>query len=85
MFRLEEANLYYTAATGVHNNQYMDVLKLPHLGMLQYLLRQTGYPWDADVINLRAALVGIMTPSVWSKISSAVVQLCSVMKNERLL
>jgi hypothetical protein len=50
----------------------MDVLKLPHLGMLQYLLRQTGYPWDADVINLRAALVGITTPSVWSKISSAV-------------
>jgi hypothetical protein len=47
-------------------------LKLPHLGMLQYLLRQTGYPWDADVINLRAALVGITTPSVWSEISSAV-------------
>lgn len=71
IFRLEEANLYYTAATGVHNDQHMDVLKLPHIGMLQYLLRQTGYPWDADVINLRAALVGITTPSVWSKISSA--------------
>jgi hypothetical protein len=69
---LEEANLYYTASTGVHNNQHMAVLKLPHLGMRQYLLRQTGYPWDADVINLRAALVGITTPSVWSNISSEV-------------
>ncbi|KAJ9303267.1 hypothetical protein DTO271G3_641 [Paecilomyces variotii] len=72
IFRLEEANLYYTAATGIHNDKHMDVLKLPHLGMRQYLLRQTGYPWDADVINLRAALVGITTPSVWSSISSAV-------------
>ncbi|KAJ5927863.1 kinase-like domain-containing protein [Penicillium verhagenii] len=71
IFRLEEANLFYTAATGIHNDQHMTVLKLPYLGMLQYLLRQTGYPWDADVINLRAALVGITTPSVWSKISSA--------------
>lgn len=71
IFRLEEANLYYTAATGVHNEEHMNVLKIPHLGMQQYLLRQTGYPWDADVINLRAALVGITTPSVWSKISSA--------------
>ncbi|KAB8264121.1 kinase-like domain-containing protein [Aspergillus pseudonomiae] len=71
-FRLEEANLYYTAATGVHNDEHMRVLKTPYLGMQQYLLRQTGYPWDADVINLRTALVGITTPSVWSKISSAV-------------
>ncbi|GAB1197527.1 hypothetical protein APSETT444_006823 [Aspergillus pseudonomiae] len=72
VFRLEEANLYYTAATGVHNDEHMRVLKTPYLGMQQYLLRQTGYPWDADVINLRTALVGITTPSVWSKISSAV-------------
>ncbi|KAE8130873.1 kinase-like domain-containing protein [Aspergillus pseudotamarii] len=72
IFRLEEANLYYTAATGVHNDKHMDVLKAPHLGMQQYLIHQTGYPWDADIINLRAALVGITTLSVWSKISSAV-------------
>ena len=71
-FRLEEANLYYTAATGVYNDKHIDMLKTPYLGMRQYLLRQTGYPWDADVINLRAALVGITTPSVWSSISSAV-------------
>ena len=71
-FCLEEANLYYTAVTGVHNDKHMDVLKLPHLRMWQYLICQTGYPWDADVINLCAALVGITTPSVWSSISSAV-------------
>ncbi|KAJ5135715.1 Mitochondria protein Fmp29 [Penicillium bovifimosum] len=71
VFRLEEANLYYTAATGVHSDKHMDSLRLPYLAMRQYLLRQTGYPWDADVINLRAALVGITTPSVWRGISSA--------------
>jgi hypothetical protein len=52
------------------NSKHMDVLRRPYLGMQQYLLKQTGYPWDADVINLRAALVGITTPSVWSKIFS---------------
>ncbi|KAJ0417875.1 kinase-like domain-containing protein [Aspergillus carlsbadensis] len=71
LFRLKEANLYYTAATGIHNEQHMDILKIPYLDMRQYLLKQTRYPWDADLINLRAALVGITTPAVWSKISSA--------------
>ena len=50
-FRLKEANLYYTAATGLHNDEHMNTLKIPHLAMQQYLIRQTGYPWDADVIN----------------------------------
>ena len=68
--RLEEANLFYIAATGVYNDEHMDLLKLPHLAMRQYLIRQIGYPWDADTINLRAALVGITTPSVWNSISS---------------
>jgi hypothetical protein len=33
IFRLEEANLYYTAATGVQNERHMDILKSPYLGM----------------------------------------------------
>ena len=69
-FRLKEANLYYTAATGIHNEKHMSALRIPHLGMRQYLIQQTAYPWDADVINLRAALVGITNAAVWSKISS---------------
>jgi hypothetical protein len=69
-FRLEEANLYYTAATGIHNDQHLKALRIPHLGMWQYLIQQTGYPWDADVINLRAALVGVTSANVWSGISS---------------
>ena len=32
-FRLEEANLYYIAVTGVHNNKHMDMLKLLYLGI----------------------------------------------------
>lgn len=68
--RLDEANLYYTAATGVYNEEHMKALKIPHLGMRQYLTQQTVYPWDADVINLRAALVGVTTPNIWNSISS---------------
>ncbi|CAI7592417.1 unnamed protein product [Penicillium viridicatum] len=48
VFRLEEANLYYTAATGVYNEEHMDLLRLPYLGMRRYLLRRAGCPWDAD-------------------------------------
>lgn len=70
-FRLDEANLYYTAATGVYNDEHMKALRLPYRSMRQYLIQQTGYPWDADVINLRAALVGITTPYVWHGISSS--------------
>jgi hypothetical protein len=69
-FRLDEANLYYTAATGIHNDEHMNALKIPHLGMRQYLVQQTGYPWDGDLINLRAALIGITSARVWSDISS---------------
>ncbi|GKZ60332.1 hypothetical protein AnigIFM49718_006674 [Aspergillus niger] len=45
-------------------------LKIPYLGMRHYLYQQTGYPWDGDVINLRAALVGITTSHIWSNITS---------------
>lgn len=69
-FRLEEANLYYTAATGLYNEDEMRVLKLPCLGLRQYLIQQTSYPWDVDLINLRAALVGVTNPRVWGSISS---------------
>ncbi|RJE20836.1 Phosphotransferase enzyme family [Aspergillus sclerotialis] len=69
-FRLDETNLYYTAATGLYSEEQMKALKIPHLGMRQYLMQQTVYPWDADVINLRAALVGVTTSSIWSSISS---------------
>ncbi|OJZ84425.1 hypothetical protein ASPFODRAFT_34687 [Aspergillus luchuensis CBS 106.47] len=69
-FRSEEANLYYTAATGLYNGNHRSALKIPHLGMRQYLHQQAGYLWDGDVINLRAALVGITTPQVWDAITS---------------
>lgn len=69
-FRSEEANLYYTSATGLYNGNHWGALKIPHLGMRQYLHQQTGYPWDGDVINLRAALVGITTPQIWNAITS---------------
>lgn len=70
VFRSKEANLYYTAATGLYNGKHWSALKIPHLGMRQYLHQQTGYPWDGDVINLRAALVRITTPHVWNAITS---------------
>lgn len=69
-FRLEQANLYYTATTGIYNDAHMEALKTPHLGMRQYLFQQTGYPWDADLINLQAALAGITSAAAWNHISS---------------
>jgi hypothetical protein len=67
-FRLEEVSLYYTAATGLENPEHLEALRLPNLGMLQYLIVQTSFPWDADLINLRAALVGIT--NAWDDIST---------------
>lgn len=68
-FRLEEANLYYTAATGLNNEQHLQALRLPGLGVRQYLVSQAGFPWDADFVNLKAALVSISQE--WEKLSSA--------------
>ncbi|KAL4798332.1 kinase-like domain-containing protein [Aspergillus venezuelensis] len=52
------------------NQAKANALRMPHRGMRQYLFQQTGYPWDGDVVNLRAALIGITTPHIWSAISS---------------
>ncbi|PWY86556.1 hypothetical protein BO94DRAFT_557014 [Aspergillus sclerotioniger CBS 115572] len=67
---MNQANSYYTATTGIYNDIHMNALRIPHLGMRRYLYQQTGYPWDADIINLRAALIGITTPHIWDAISS---------------
>ncbi|KAK2732329.1 hypothetical protein FQN57_002945 [Myotisia sp. PD_48] len=66
-FRLEEINLYYTAATGIHNKLHTSALRIPYRAMRHYLFQKTENPWDADLINLRMALVGIT--KVWSLIS----------------
>lgn len=68
-FRLEEANLYYTAATGLNNASHLQALRLRGLGVRQYLVSQAGFPWDADFVNLKAALVGISQG--WEEFSSA--------------
>ncbi|PGH16763.1 hypothetical protein AJ80_05078 [Polytolypa hystricis UAMH7299] len=68
-FQLEEANLYFMAATGMHNNEHIKVLRIPHNPMRKYLIQQTGYPWDGDIISLRAALVGITSAKFWGSIS----------------
>ena len=55
----EQANLYYTAATGLKCERHMRALRLPYLEMRQYLIKQAGMPWDGDLVNLRAALIGV--------------------------
>lgn len=55
----QQANLYYTAATGLKCARHMRALRLPYLSMRQYLIQQAGMPWDGDLVNLRAALIGI--------------------------
>ena len=55
----KQTNLYYTAATGLKCERHMRALRLPYLYMRQYLIKQAGMPWDGDLVNLRAALIGI--------------------------
>jgi len=55
----KQANLYYTAATGLKCERHMRALRLPYLNMRQYLIKQAGMPWDGDLVNLRAALIGV--------------------------
>lgn len=55
----EQTNLYYTAATGLKCERHMRALQLPYLDMRQYLIKQAGMPWDGDLVNLRAALIGV--------------------------
>ena len=55
----EQANLYYIATTGLTCERHMRALRLPYLEMRQYLIKQAGMPWDGDLVNLRAALVGV--------------------------
>ena len=55
----EQTNLYYTAATGLKCERHLRALKLPYLEMRQYLIRQAGMPWDGDLVNLQAALIGV--------------------------
>ncbi|KAL2051196.1 hypothetical protein ABVK25_008443 [Lepraria finkii] len=54
-----QANLYYTAATGLKCERHMRALRLPYLEMRQCLIKQASMPWDGDLVNLRAALIGV--------------------------
>lgn len=67
-FRLEQASLYYTAATVLRNDTHLKAFRQPNIGVRQYLISQSGFPWDADFINLKASLVGITKR--WPDISS---------------
>lgn len=44
------------------------VLRLRNLGLRQYLITQTGFPWAAYLINLRAAPIGVT--NAWDEIST---------------
>ena len=37
----------------------MRALRLPYVDMRQYLIEQAGMPWDGDLVNLPAALIGV--------------------------
>lgn len=60
-YKHELVSLSYMAATGVKNKRHLRALRVPYAEMRQYLIKQAGIPWDGDLINLRAALVGVYT------------------------
>jgi hypothetical protein len=53
----------------VGNDAHLKVLRYPNIGIRQYLISQTGFPWDADFINRKASLVGIT--QIWGEVSPA--------------
>ena len=63
----KQTNLYYTLATGLKCERHFKALRLPHLNMRQYLIKQAGMPWDGDLVNLRAALIGV--DSKWNDLA----------------
>lgn len=65
---LKLANLHWATATGLYNQTHLKALQIPGLSFKQYLLTQSAYPWDADLINLRRCLVEFYQN--WSEMSS---------------
>ncbi|KAI9742955.1 MAG: hypothetical protein M1835_002988 [Candelina submexicana] len=55
----EQANLYYTAATGLMCKRHLRALRLPHLAIRQDLIRKAGMPWNGDLVALRRTLVEV--------------------------
>ncbi|KAI9699639.1 MAG: hypothetical protein M1836_002673 [Candelina mexicana] len=55
----EQANLYYTAATGLKCKRHLRALRLPHLAIRQDLIRKAGMPWNGDLVALRRTLVEV--------------------------
>ena len=54
-----KASRYYLAAIGLSSKLHWRALSLPYIGMLHYLVRQAGLPWDGDLVNFRMALLGL--------------------------
>ncbi|KAK2771974.1 hypothetical protein FQN53_004833 [Emmonsiellopsis sp. PD_33] len=75
-YRLEQTNLCYAAFTGQENDLHFKALQHPNLGLLQYLISQAGFPWDADFINLKASLVAVSR--AWKDISSSPEDPCPI-------
>ena len=61
--RHDQVNLYYIATTRLECESHFRALRLRHLGLRQYLVKQAGRSWNGDLINLRAALIRVC--STW--------------------
>ena len=57
--RHNQANRFYIAATAMKCEVHLRALQTRYLGTRQYLIKQAGKPWNGDLVNLRAALIGI--------------------------
>ena len=62
----EQANFYYIAYTALKSERHLRAIRLPGNSMRQYLIQQAGMPWDGDLVNLRAVLIGVY--SNWTKV-----------------
>ena len=53
----------YTAATGKFNPVHFRALRRPYLPIRNNIIKQVGYPWDGELLSLRAALIRVT--QVW--------------------
>lgn len=57
----------YLAATGKWNPVHFQALRRPYLPIRKIIVQQAGYPWDGDLLSLRAALIGVT--QAWENLS----------------
>ena len=70
------ANHLYTAATGKFNPVHFRALRRPYLPIRNIIIKLAGYPWDGELVSLRAALIRVT--QVWEHLVESSELVCPI-------